>query len=445
MDETRAAAPLAARKDRKDRTERSDRSDRSDRARPRTLFAKMWQALLILMLVIFVVHALLVTGTLQLGSEAQTERRLRRIGDYWAAQAPLTAPLGLDPVTVIYPRHELMPGNLRTMLAPEARGLFELGNRAQDYFVLAVSVAGRPTFYVVEFHSEVKPNETMEHQVFLWYVMGMVPLAALLLWICQRITARVASPMREVGREVAERSPDSLEPLSVPAGASVELVVLVDQINHALARTAAVLDRERSFTQFASHELRTPAAVIQAALERIESQARPEQARPIERAHRGLRDMNALIDTFLQLSNDRLINTDLDPVVIDTAWLTALLHHVAGGAPDRAFHVDERAPLSAHAPATLVHVLIANLLKNALFHGGPQPIEATITADAVEVRNRLMDPPAPSGFGLGCQIAHRICERLGWRFTLVLAEGMAVARVETSRESDPPGGDPSQA
>lgn len=36
----------------------------ADRGRPRTLFAKMWQALLILMLVIFVVHALLVTGTL---------------------------------------------------------------------------------------------------------------------------------------------------------------------------------------------------------------------------------------------------------------------------------------------------------------------------------------------------------------------------------------------
>lgn len=339
---------------------------------------------------------------------------------------------------MIYPRHELMPANLRAMLAPEARGLFELGNRAQDYFVLAIAVAGRPTFYVVEFHSEVKPNETMEHQVFFWYLLGMVPLGLLLLWLCRRITAHVVAPMRAVGREVAERSPDSLAPLAVPAGASEELVVLVEQINHALARTAAVLDRERSFTRFASHELRTPAAVIQAALERIDAQARPEQARPMARAHRGLRDMHALIDTFLQLSSDRQTAPDEEGVVVDRHWMTALLHHVAGGQPDRAFTVEEMAPLHLLAPATLVHVLIANLLKNALFHGGPEPIEATITTDAIELRNSLTDPPAPSGFGLGCQIAHRICDRLGWRFSLVLADGLAVARVEVTPEAPPP-------
>lgn len=398
-------------------------------ARPRTLFARMWHSLLALMLITFVVHAFLVTGTLQLGSEAQTERRLERIGEYWSTQPPLQAPLGLDPVTILYPRHELLPANLQAMLRADARGVFELGDRARDYFVLARSVDGGPAFYVVEFHSEVKPNETMEYQVFTWYLMGMVPLGLLLLWLCQRITARVTAPMHEVGRLAAERAPDSLEPLPVPPGSSVELVALVEQINSALRRTAEVLDRERSFTQFASHELRTPAAVIQAALERVETLAGPEQARPLARAHRGLRDMQALIDTFLRLSSDRPAAAS-DPVVVDAAWVAALFHHLGGGQAEHAFTIDEQAPLRLDAPETMVHVLVANLLKNAIFHGARTPIEVTLRVDGLVVRNRLPDQPSAPGFGIGQLIARRICQRFGWRFTLVLSEVDAVARIE---------------
>lgn len=400
--------------------------------RPGTLFAKMWYPLMAIMLATFAIHAFLVTGTLQLGAEAQTERRLKRIGDHWAVQPLLKEPLGLDPVTIVYPSYETLPANIRKMLRPDAGGLFELGNRAQDYFVLARTRGkdvAEAKFYVVEFHSEVKPNETIEHQVFLWYSLGVVPFLVLLLWLCKRITARVAAPMREVGHQVVARPPSSLDPLRLPSGSSVELELLVTQINSALQRTTDVLERERSFTEFASHELRNPAAVIQAALERVEASGRPEQAQALARAQRGLKDMHALIDTFLQLSSD-LVRRHPDPlVVIDGKWLSVLFQHVGGGLNDRKFDIDVRAPLEVHAPATMVHVLFANLLKNALFHGGPEPIEAIVSIDAIEVRNTLPDRPAASGFGLGCQIAHRICARFGWAFTLTLRDGTAVARV----------------
>lgn len=397
---------------------------------PRTLFARMWRALLALMLVTFLVHAFLVTGTLQLGSEAQTERRLERIGTHWSAQPALTEPLALDPVTVIYPRHDQLPARIRQLLpSASARGLFELGSRAEDFFVLARTDARGVPFYIVEFHAEVKPNETMEHQVFIWYFMGLLPFLVLLLWLCQRVTARVAAPMHDVGRQVASRAPGSLEPLTLPPGASVELIALVGQINGALQRTAEVLERERSFTRFASHELRTPAAVIQSALERIEVHAAPPQARPLERAHRGLRDMQALIDTFLQLSADRLAPAP-QPTAVDADWVAALFHHVAGGDCSHPFQIDQAAPLVLQAPETLVHVLVANLIKNALFHGGPETIRVRIEPDHLEVRNSLPDGPATPGFGIGCQIAHRICARLGWRFSLTLTDREAIARVD---------------
>ncbi|WP_046116088.1 sensor histidine kinase [Aquincola tertiaricarbonis] len=395
--------------------------------RPRTLFAKMWHSVLALMLVSFLVNAFLVTATLQLGSEAQTERRLTRIADHWSAQAPLREPLAIDPVTVIYPSYPLLPPKIQRLLPPEARGLFELGSRAEDYFVMARPDAAGRAFYVVEYHAEVKPTETIEHQVFVWYLAGIAPVCVGLLWWCKRISARVTAPMQEVGRQVLDRSPDSLAPLALPAGSSVELQALVEQINSALQRTADVLERERRFTQFASHELRTPAAVMQTALERIEVHARPEQARAIERAHRGLRDMHALVDTFLQLSTDGSRATRSATTVVDRAWLQELLLHVAGGQPDRELIVDAQAPLALEAPATLVQVLVGNLLKNAMFHGAPGPIHVHLTGQGMEMRNNVRDEPSTPGFGLGCQIVRRICDRCGWTFELRLTRNTATA------------------
>lgn len=398
--------------------------------RAKTLFAKMWHPMLALLLATFLIHGILVSAALQLGAEAQTQRRLAHIGEHWRQQPALAAPLALDPVTVLYPRYEDMPADVRRLLPAGSRGMFELGPHTQDYFVLAMDQPSGGTLYVVEFHSQVKPDQAIKHQVFVWYLSGMVPFSVLLLWVCKRLTARVSSPIREVGRQVAERPADSLAPLVLPAGAPSELEALVAQINAALRRTADVIDRERSFTRFASHELRTPAAIVQAAMERVEARSTPEQAPAFARAHRGLRDMHALIDTFLQLSAESGPTRNSGSVRIDRAWMEALVCQVSGGSLDSRFRIDIQEALLLEAPETMAHVLIANLLKNAVFHGGPGPIDVLVHADGVEVRNSLAATPSQPGHGLGCQIAHRICGRLGWTFSLAFEPDRAIARVQ---------------
>jgi signal transduction histidine kinase len=398
--------------------------------RANTLFEKMWHPMLALMLATFLVHAFLVTATLQLGSEAQTQRRLTRIAEHWRTQPVLTAALALDPVTVLYPRYDALPADVRRLLHADQRGMFELGPRAQDYFVLVIETVRGGTLYVVEFHSEVKPGETIEHQVFIWYLSGMVPFCALLLWACKRLTARVSSPIRDVGRQVTERPADSLQPLALPAGSPSELETLVVQINAALKRTADVIDRERSFARFASHELRTPAAVVQAAMERVEARSTPEQVPALSRAHRGLRDMHALIDTFLQLSTESGPTRNSGSVLIDRKWVESLVCQVSGGHLDGRFRIAIQDVLLLDAPETMAHVLLANLLKNALFHGGPGAIVVLVQYDGMEVRNGLAAQPSQPGHGLGCQIAHRICNRLGWTFSLEFTPDGATARVQ---------------
>jgi len=397
----------------------------------RTLFVQMWRPLLALLLASFVVNAALVTGTLQLGSEAQTELRLAHIGEHWARQPPLTQALGLDPVTTLYPRHVLMPAHLQALITPEKRGLFELGPREQDYFVLARGMPDGGVLYIVENHAEVKPRDTLAWQVFSAYLLGIVPFTALLVWLCRRVAARLATPIQQIGRQLEARDPASLLPLPLPAGSPVELQALVTQLNAAHQRAADVLDRERSFTRFASHELRTPAAVMQAALERLEHLAAPNQQPPLARARRGLRDMNALIDTFLALSRDAapVARPGEQPsTCIDAAWVQALYQHLRGGAAGPVLAITESGALLAAAPDTVLHVLVGNLLKNAVFHGGPDTIQVLIEPDRLQVRNQVLDSAA-AGHGLGCQIAERICQRFGWQFSLLRGPQQAVAEL----------------
>jgi signal transduction histidine kinase len=396
----------------------------------RGLFTQMWRPLLGLLLLSFVVNALLVTGTLQLGSEAQTERRLQRIGEHWQQPLPDGQPLALDPVTTLYPAYAQLPAHIQALLGPQQRGLVELGPRSLDYFVLARELPGGRMLYVVENHAEVKPQETLEGQVIGGYLLGMLPFSALLLWLCRRVTARVATPLQQIGQQLAERPAASLAPLDLPVGSPAELQALVGQLNAALLRTGEALERERSFTRFASHELRTPVAVVQAALERLAGRATPEQQPALARAGRGLRDMQALIDTFLALAREasppRAPATP--PVTLDAAWLQALHQHLSGGQARQALVVEASAgPLQVAAPETVLHVLVANLLKNAAFHGSGGAIRVRLDNGALTVLNERPATPAGGGHGLGVPIAQRICQHFGWRFTLTLDPGLAQA------------------
>lgn len=394
--------------------------------RPGTLFMKMWLPLVYLLLASFFVNAFLVTATLQLGSEAQTERRLARIGDHWATELPRPEPVRIDPVTTFYPVYEMLPGEIRVLLQPTQRGIFELGPRSKDYFVLAKQASGQAPFYVVENHSEVKPEETLEWQVFSWYAMGIVPFTALLLWLCSRVALRVATPMQEIGTSIDRRSPNSLEPVKLPEGSPHELQMLVAQLNRSFQRTAEVLEREREFTRFASHELRTPVAIMQAVLERLGKDA-PTQGRTLLRGERALRDMTALIETFLRLAREEP-DAPSKAEMIDAAWIRELFGHLFGADAGGRIEIAEQAAWIATAPATVLQVLVGNMLKNAVLHGDGGQIHVLVGCAGLSVENAIGS--ASEGYGLGCLISQRICSHYGWKFELDLGASRARADVQ---------------
>lgn len=76
-----------------------------------------------------------------------------------------------------------------------------------------------------------------------------------------------------------------------------------------------------------------------------------------------------------------------------------------------------RARAALDAPWEAVGRLLANLLLNAVQHGGAGVLEVEADATQLAIRNVRAAADAP-GFGLGLDIARRLAARIGWQLEI---------------------------
>ncbi|MGO7905805.1 sensor histidine kinase [Rhizobium leguminosarum] len=89
----------------------------------------------------------------------------------------------------------------------------------------------------------------------------MIAGAAVIVWISVTVALR---PLYKLGDAIGERSPDDLHPIKQTVPSEVE--PLVDTVNSFMVRLQSALDALRHFTGNASHQLRTPLAIIRTQL-----------------------------------------------------------------------------------------------------------------------------------------------------------------------------------
>jgi signal transduction histidine kinase len=94
--------------------------------------------------------------------------------------------------------------------------------------------------------------DTLWQQALLWRDRAVV------VWVVQRAT----QPVRDLSAP-AGRAEDDLSPLDA-AGAPRELQPVIEATNTVMARLAGLLEHQKRFVRDASHQLRTPLAVLKA-------------------------------------------------------------------------------------------------------------------------------------------------------------------------------------
>ena len=200
-----------------------------------------------------------------------------------------------------------------------------------------------------------------------------------------------------------------------------------------VARLSDFLQREREFTRFASHELRTPVAVFKSSLAVLRAtDEEPLRERALARMEQSANDMADLVAALLALSRGPEDPGQRDDQELDVASiLKDLLDRLAPLSTQKGLRIEQQldAPARVWAAPGLGPVLIDNLLRNAVAYADTWIV---VRADArgVEIENDVREQPrSSSSTGYGLQIVARICERQGWAFACGRQGGRFSARV----------------
>jgi signal transduction histidine kinase len=211
-----------------------------------------------------------------------------------------------------------------------------------------------------------------------------------------------------------------------------------------VSRLSGFLQREREFTRFASHELRTPVAVFKSSLAVLRATDDPSiRERALTRMAQSANDMADLVAALLALGRGPEEPDHRDAHELNVAaTVEDLLDRLAPLAAQNGLRVQRQ--LDAHARVRaapgLGPVLIDNLLRNAVAYADTWIV---VRADArgIEIENDVREQPRSSAStGYGLQIVSRICERQGWAFACGCQGGRFAARVAFLAASGAAGG-----
>ncbi|HEU4616842.1 MAG TPA: ATP-binding protein [Gammaproteobacteria bacterium] len=323
--------------------------------------------------------------------------------------------------------------------------------------------------YLIQVGERASVREALAGQIaknLLRPLVFALPFLALLLWIA---IGRGLKPLAGLARDVGRRDPANLGPLDA-ARAPREVLPLVEQLNRLFARVAESIEKERSFTADAAHELRTPIAAIKAQAQVAQgAETDAERGRAIEQAIRGCDRAAHLVEQLLTLARldapEQLAKrpcalqalageavAELTPAASETGVRLELATRGdvdAAGAETTGARGGASAPvrgeLEVAGSADLLRVLLRNLVDNAVRYS-PPGTAVRVGAERVGGRPCLFvadeGPGIPdadrdkvvrrfhrglgtgkAGAGLGLSIAHRIAELHGAELVLSAGDG----------------------
>jgi signal transduction histidine kinase len=227
------------------------------------------------------------------------------------------------------------------------------------------------------------------------------------------------------------------------ADASAELVVIADAFNDYLRRNERFVEREHAFIASASHELRTPVAVIAGAAELVLEQTDiPAAARnQVARIHRTARNVERLIALLLTLAKDPARLSGISDKVALDQLLPEIVedHRHLTRDKDLKLLLDDMPSCDIVAPVAIVQAAIGNLLRNAIENSDRGDIRIRLQADATvtiedpghgmspeeisEIYARVARGGGRDGGGIGLDLIARLCEHLGWRLAFSSTPG----------------------
>ena len=322
------------------------------------------------------------------------------------------------------PRPTTLPDIFRGLADPYS-GEIEL---AGETYLVDVGTVKGGVLYVGKNITHFENREALFQSILI----GMAAVIIVFSLVLARVSSRrIVRPLTRLSERISRTPVGPSMPRMQTDYIDTELHAIATTFNRFLQELESYVKREQSLLNMASHELRTPIAVMSGALDIIElrDQLSPNDRVTLKRVREACDEMRDNVNVLLQLARRETDHDIREPIdvrciiqhVIDDLTIS---HQTGGRISLTATH-----PFIVNANGIMLHLLLRNLIQNAAQHTR-NAIHVTFAGTLIEIEDqgsglsptqkrillRKAGEPqdeTPLG-GLGLYIVTLITERLGW-------------------------------
>jgi len=304
--------------------------------------------------------------------------------------------------------------------------------RGYDIYI-AQDKNGTIYYLIIEFQPEVPSYwQLAESQLNQVWIVSFIVIVLLVITILM-ILRHIAKPIRRLNTWAEHLSREDLD-RPLPSFEYRELDSLAIKIHRSLQEVDAISQRETQFLQYASHELRTPIAIIKSNTELLE-QLLPDSSTAtksiLQRLVRAGKTMHHLTETLLWLTRKE-ISTPAASQFSLTLLLTNTVDEHSYLLVGKKIKVELLlTEISVYCPKTLMSIVLANLIRNAMQHIDEGAINICINGNYIIIENsgQLLEKDITDGFGLGLKLVKQICQQLNWEFEMSIEPSRCVTTI----------------
>lgn len=353
-----------------------------------------------------------------------------------------------------YTEIDSLPKSLRewAQTNPE-EGLYEFDTEELHVAVISSSDITKKAFIVFDVAGiEAESSEDWWLLLAITGVVGSLGLFGFILGLF--IMRRAVAPVVELANLVSgidpkEFSANAHKRIRSSRFGHDEVGLLAVTIEKTLERVSDFVERERNFTDAASHELRTPVTVITGAIEILEqSDLSQADKKTLARLRRATSDMKSMIEMFLCLARETdggLYGEQFMVMPLVHKAIDQQHHLLRGKLVDVDFDEVANPCIFGHSQAFSIAVtnLVRNAFENTLDNQGP--VTFIINDKELVVRNQinrnsynsesLPDALRSNNHGLGLGIVQRLCEKNNWFFSLSASDTQVIARLSWRQDA----------
>ncbi|NLQ18438.1 HAMP domain-containing histidine kinase [Marinomonas sp. M1K-6] len=267
--------------------------------------------------------------------------------------------------------------------------------------------------------SEEQMFETQSTQLALSLLLLIISL-----WVVMRISGRLTQPLAQLSKSLGERRSNNLSAITLPQGAATrEIHQLVERLNDYQDQIRDLIERERAFNRYASHELRTPLMVMKGATTLLgKSDSKVFLERQRVRMVQACQEMEDYITTLLSLTREEDLDAMACRVVPSSEYESIRQTHLGYIMGKKVVvNIIEDGQIITKLPIPTLHILVGNLLKNAMACTEDGHVNILVTDNELAVVDTgcgLSGQPGGESYGLGLMIVRDICAKYHCTFSL---------------------------